>query len=79
MNKKYYETRRKELNENFEYIKADLQELAEYYMPRAVRFLCRNANKARAKSKKIKVSTPTIALRNFSSGMMSGATSPALR
>ena len=37
----------------------------------------RSVNKQLAKNRKIKDSTPLLAVRNFSSGMMSGATSPA--
>ncbi len=77
--KKYFELRRNQLKKVFNYIKADLQELAEYFCPNSVRFIARNANKVRQKSKKIVDSTPLIALRNFSSGMMSGATSPTSR
>ena len=77
--KKYFETRRGEMQEVFNYIKPDLQELADYFCPNSVRFIARNANKTRQKSKKILDSTPLIALRNFSSGMMSGASSPTSR
>ena len=77
--KKYFELRREQMKSIFNYIKADLQELADYFCPNSVRFIARNANKVRQKSKKILDSTPLIALRNFSSGMMSGATSPTSR
>ena len=77
--KKYFETRRAELREIFNYVKPDLQELGDYFCPNSVRFIARNANKQRQKSKKILDSTPLIALRNFSSGMMSGASSPTSR
>ena len=77
--KKNFEIKRAELKEIFNYIKPDLQELADYFCPNSARFIARNANKGRKKSKKIIDSTPLIALRNFSSGMMSGATSPTSR
>lgn len=78
LSKKYFELRRLELDTVFNEIKADLQELAEYFYPRAVRFLASDVNKTNKKrNSKIIDSTPIIALRNFSSGMMSGATSPA--
>ena len=77
--KKYFQARKKELAEVFNYVKSDLQELADYFCPNSVRFIARNANKVRQKSKKIIDSTPLIALRNFSSGMMSGASSPTSR
>ncbi len=76
---KYFEQRRNELRDEFNAIKADLQELADYFCPNSVRFLARNVNKPRVKSKKIIDSTPLIALRNFSAGMMTGATAPTRR
>lgn len=75
--KRYFNSRRSELDIAFNSIKQDWQELADYFLPRSVRFLSRMVNKQPAKNRKIKDSTPLIALRNFSSGMMSGATSPA--
>ncbi len=75
--KQYFNTRLAELEDAYNAIKPDWQDLADYFLPRSVRFLARNVNKVPAKNKKIKDSTPLIALRNFSSGMMSGATSPA--
>lgn len=77
--KKYFEQRRSQLSDIFNSIKADLQEHADYLSPNAVRFLVKNVNKPRVKSKKIVDSTPLIAVRNFSSGMMTGATSPTRR
>ena len=77
--KKYFEQRRSELKNIFEQIKPDLQDLADYFAPNAVRFIARNVNKPHAKSKKILDSTTFIAVRNFSSGMMTGATSPTRR
>ena len=75
----YFQKRRKEMEEVFNVIKPDLQELADYFLPRSVQFIARNSRKPIVKNKKIIDSTPLIALRNFSSGMMSGATSPTNR
>lgn len=77
--KKYFECRRNELAEIFNCIKSDLQERADYFSPNSVRFLARNVNKPRVRSKKIYDSTTLIAVRNFASGMMTGATSPTRR
>lgn len=78
LTKKFFERRRAELDALFNEIKADLQELADYFYPRSVRFLAKNVNKTnKRRNKKILDSTPITAVRNFSSGMMSGATSPA--
>ena len=78
-NKQYLESRRSELREIFNSIKSDLQEQADYFSPNSVRFIARNVNKPRVRSKKILDSTPLLALRNFSAGMMTGATSPTRR
>lgn len=75
--KNYFNSRRAELEVAYNAIKPDWQDLADYFLPRSVRFLARTANKTPAKNKKIKDSTPLLAVRNFSSGMMSGATNPA--
>ena len=75
----YFLKRKKELEDVFNVIKPDLQELADYFSPRSVQFIARNVRKPIVKNKKIIDSTPLIALRNFSSGMMSGATSPTNR
>ena len=75
--KKYFNSRRSELEVAYNAIKTDWQDLADYFLPRSVRFLARTANKTPVKNRKIKDSTPLLAIRNFSSGMMSGATSPA--
>lgn len=77
--KKYFEQRRAELKNIFVQIKPDLQDLADYFAPNAVRFIARNINKPHVKSKKILDSTTFIAVRNFASGMMTGATSPTRR
>ena len=75
--KRYFNSRKAELEVAYNSLKPDWQELADYFLPRSVRFLTRSVNKQPAKNKKIKDSTPLLAVRNFSSGMMSGATSPA--
>ena len=77
--KKYFEQRRTELKNIFKQVKPDLQELADYFAPNSVRFIARNVNKPYIKSKKILDSTTFIAVRNFASGMMTGATSPTRR
>ena len=77
LDKPYFESRRAELEVAYNQMKADWQELADYFLPRSVRFLVRNVNKTPAKNKKIKDSATLKAVRNFSSGMMSGATNPA--
>ncbi|MBO5948244.1 hypothetical protein J6Q66_05355, partial [bacterium] len=78
-NVEYFQKRKKEMEDVFNVIKPDLQELADYFMPRSVQFIARNTRKPIVKNKKIIDSAPLIALRNFSSGMMSGATSPTNR
>ncbi len=75
--KNYFNSRRMELEAAYNALKPDWQDLADYFLPRSVRFLTRSVNKQPVKNKKIKDSTPLIAVRNFSSGMMSGATNPA--
>ena len=75
----YFQKRKKELEDIFNTIKPDLQELADYFSPRSVQFIARNTRKPITKNRKILDSTPLIALRNFTSGMMSGATSPTNR
>lgn len=78
LTKKFFEQRRAELDTPFNQIKGDLQELAEHFYPRSVRFLASDVNKSnKQRNTKIIDSTPISAVRNFSSGMMSGATSPA--
>lgn len=75
----YFKKRKQQMEEVFNTIKPDLQELADYFSPRSVQFIARNTRKPIVKNKKIIDSTPLIALRNFSSGMMTGATSPTNR
>ena len=48
LDKAYFEARRKELEVAYNQMKADWQELADYFLPRSVRFLARNVNKAPA-------------------------------
>lgn len=75
----YFKKRKHEMEEVFNVIKPDLQELSDYFLPRSTQFISRNTRKPIVKNRKIVDSTPLIALRNFSSGMMSGATSPTNR
>ena len=75
----YFQKRKKELEDIFNIVKPDLQELADHFLPRSVQFIARNVRKPVVRNRKIIDSTPLIALRNFSSGMMSGATSPTNR
>lgn len=78
LSKKFFELRRAELESPFVQIKGDLEELAEHFYPRSVQFLAKDVNKTnKRRNTKILDSTPITAVRNFSSGMMSGATSPA--
>ncbi len=76
MDIKYFNTRLAELEQPYNQIKPLWQELANYYLPRAARFLVKDVNKAPKFSPKIKDEAPMVATRNFASGMMSGATSP---
>lgn len=75
----YFKKRKHEMEEVFNVIKPDLQELSDYFLPRSTQFISKNTRRPIAKNRKIVDSTPLIALRNFSSGMMSGATSPTNR
>lgn len=77
--KNYFEKRRAEFDEEFNNIKADLQELSDHFLPRMSRFLVNDVNKPIKKSKKILDSCPLISVKNFASGMQSGATSAATR
>ena len=75
---KFFELRRAELDGPFNEIKSDLEDLAKYFYPRSVKFLSTDVNKTNKKRNNYIIdSTPIIALRNFYSGMMSGATNPA--
>lgn len=75
----YFQKRRAQLDNTFNQIKSDLQELSEYFSPRTSRFLVSDVNKPIRKSKKILNSITLSAVRNFASGMQSGATSMATR
>lgn len=76
--KSYYERIRSSLNDSYNDIKPDWAEIVDYFYPRGARFISKNVNKTiKRRNTKIIDSTPIIALRNFSSGMMSGATNPA--
>lgn len=75
----YFEKRRSQLDNTFNQIKPDLQELSEYFAPRMSRFLVTDVNKPIKKSKKIVDSITLTAVKNFASGMQSGATSAATR
>jgi len=77
MDKKYFEKRLKELETTFNNIKPLYRDLTDHFLPRQARFLVQDVNKPPTSSKKIKDSFPVLAARNFSSGMMSGATSPS--
>ena len=77
--KGYFERRRHQMESVFNTIKPDLSELADYFAPNSVKFLVSDTNKKRKPTSKIIDSTPLIAVRNFSSGMMTGATSPTRR
>ena len=60
--KNYFNSRRNELETAYNALKPDWQELADYFLPISVRFLARNANKQPVKNRKIKDSTPLIAV-----------------
>lgn len=75
----YFEKRRSQLDNTFNQIKPDLQELSEYFAPRMSKFLVSDVNKPIKKSKKILDSITLTAVKNFASGMQSGATSAATR
>ena len=51
--KNYFNLRRSELEIAYNALKPDWQDLADYFLPRSVRFLARNVNKAPAKNNKI--------------------------
>ncbi len=75
----YFVKKKQQLEEVFNVLRSDLQELSDYFLPRSTKFISRTSRQPLTKSKKIVDSTPLIALRNFASGMMSGATSPTNR
>ena len=76
---KYFEKRRAQLDTNFNQIKDTLKELSSYFAPRMSRFLVDDVNKPIKKSKKIVDSITLTVVKNFASGMQSGATSAATR
>ena len=73
----YLETVRAELDSVYNYIKPEMLQLSEYFLPRAARFDIDEKDKLRKKAKKIKDSTVYRAVRNYSSGLMTAASSPA--
>lgn len=73
----YLEQVRAEHDKVFNYIKPELQDLSEYFIPRGARFYADEKDKKRKKINKIKDSTPLRAVRNYSSGLMTSASSPA--
>lgn len=76
---KYFMNKKNQMDNDFNQIKPDLQELSNYFSPRNCRFLVDDVNKPIKKSKKIIDSITLTAVRNFASGMQSGATSAATR
>lgn len=78
-NVQYFNKRKTQLDNVFNQIKPDLQELSDYFAPRMSRFLVNDVNKPIKKSKKILNSVTLTAIKNFASGMQSGATSSATR
>lgn len=75
----YFKKRYTQMDMVFNYIKSDLQELAEYFAPKMSRFLVNDVNKAPKKTKKIRDSVTIKAVNDFAAGMQSGATSAATR
>lgn len=73
----YLESVRAELDEVYNYIKPEMMQLSEYFLPRSARFDANDKDKLRKKAKKIKDSTVYRAVRNYSSGLMTSASSPA--
>lgn len=53
------------------------RDLSEYILPRQSRFFASDRNKGNRRSEKINDNTATLAVRNLSSGMMGGLTSPS--
>lgn len=78
-NVEYFNKRKAQMNNIFEQIKPDLKELSNYFAPRMSRFLVDDVNKPIKKSKKILDSITLTSVKNFASGMQSGATSAATR
>ena len=78
-NVEYFNKRKSQMDNIFNQIKPDLQELSDYFSPRTSRFLVNDVNKPIKKSKNIVDSITITAVKNFASGMQSGATSAATR
>ncbi len=76
---RYFNVRKSQMDSIFEQIRPDLQTLSDYFIPRATRFLVNDVNKPIKKSKNILDSVTITAVKNFASGMQSGATSAATR
>jgi len=57
--------------------KPQWRDLADYILPRRPRFFVTDVNKGDRRNQKILDTTPTMAARTLSAGMMSGVTSPA--
>lgn len=74
---KYFTKRLGQLSNVYDVYKSMWMQLAEYYTPRTSKFLTSDVNRKPKFSKKIVDSTTGISVRNFASGMMSGATNPA--
>jgi len=75
--RKYFTKRLGQLDTAYQVFKGMWQELADFYLPRTCKFLTTDVNRKPKFSKSIVDSSTGIAVRNFSSGMMSGATNPA--
>ena len=75
----YFLKKKIQMDRIFERIKPDLIELSDYFSPRTCRFLTSDVYKPVRKAKKILNSVTLTAVRNFASGMQSGATSATSR
>lgn len=73
----YFEAKRKEMDAVFSYVLPLLKKLAKNLCPNTVRFIASEVNKKAVNNNSIYDSTPVIAVRNFASGLITGATSPA--
>ncbi|MBE7713715.1 MAG: hypothetical protein E7Z87_08220 [Cyanobacteria bacterium SIG26] len=76
---KYFNTKKAQMDMVFNQILPDLRELSEFFAPRMSRFLVNDVNKPIKRSKKVINSITLTAVKNFASGMQSGATSAANR
>jgi len=76
LDKKYFTQRLASLEISYNDFKPMWQELADYFLPRQTKFLVRGS-KTLNTNKKILNSKTVLAVRNFSSGILSGAMSPA--